>query len=95
MRTQVSVGCCLHLCVPGDATQVLWGQEAGSGGTGLGGLLAAVWVSGCLQVGQALTCLCASVKKARVLDAEGLALGSVIATSKKARRDLIDDSFNR
>ncbi|NWT48606.1 SPB1 protein, partial [Chroicocephalus maculipennis] len=29
------------------------------------------------------------VKKARVLDAEGLALGSVIATSKKARRDLI------
>ncbi|NXG91799.1 SPB1 protein, partial [Stercorarius parasiticus] len=35
------------------------------------------------------------VKKARVLDAEGLALGSVIATSKKARRDLIDDSFNR
>ncbi|NWX75700.1 SPB1 protein, partial [Alca torda] len=35
------------------------------------------------------------VKKARVLDAEGLALGSVIATSKKARRDLIDNSFNR
>ncbi|KAM6042624.1 pre-rRNA 2'-O-ribose RNA methyltransferase FTSJ3 [Theristicus caerulescens] len=35
------------------------------------------------------------VKRARVLDAEGLALGSVIATSKKARRDLIDDSFNR
>lgn len=35
------------------------------------------------------------VKKARVLDAEGLALGSVIATSKKAKRDLIDDSFNR
>ncbi|NXN39684.1 SPB1 protein, partial [Rhinoptilus africanus] len=35
------------------------------------------------------------VKNARVLDAEGLALGSVIATSKKARRDLIDDSFNR
>lgn len=31
----------------------------------------------------------------RILDAEGLALGSVIATSKKARRDLIDDSFNR
>ncbi|KFP70017.1 pre-rRNA processing protein FTSJ3, partial [Acanthisitta chloris] len=28
------------------------------------------------------------VKRARVLDAEGLALGSVIATSKKARRDL-------
>lgn len=91
----MSVGCCLHLCVPGDATQVLWGQEVGSGGTGRGGLLAAVWVLGCLQVGQALTCLCASVKKARVLDAEGLALGSIIATSKKARRDLIDDSFNR
>uniref|UniRef100_A0A663MVA1 pre-rRNA processing protein FTSJ3 n=1 Tax=Athene cunicularia TaxID=194338 RepID=A0A663MVA1_ATHCN len=35
------------------------------------------------------------VKRARVLDAEGLALGSVIATSKKATRDLIDDSFNR
>ncbi|XP_071584876.1 LOW QUALITY PROTEIN: pre-rRNA 2'-O-ribose RNA methyltransferase FTSJ3 [Heliangelus exortis] len=31
----------------------------------------------------------------RLLDAEGLALGSVIATSKKAKRDLIDDSFNR
>uniref|UniRef100_A0A8C0EPY8 pre-rRNA processing protein FTSJ3 n=1 Tax=Bubo bubo TaxID=30461 RepID=A0A8C0EPY8_BUBBB len=35
------------------------------------------------------------MKRARVLDAEGLALGSIIATSKKARRDLIDDSFNR
>ncbi|XP_050183582.1 pre-rRNA 2'-O-ribose RNA methyltransferase FTSJ3 [Myiozetetes cayanensis] len=35
------------------------------------------------------------VKRACVLDAEGLALGSVIATSRKARRDLIDDSFNR
>ncbi|NXM69904.1 SPB1 protein, partial [Serilophus lunatus] len=35
------------------------------------------------------------VKRARVLDAEGLALGSIIATSRKARRDLIDDSFNR
>ncbi|KAM4756633.1 pre-rRNA 2'-O-ribose RNA methyltransferase FTSJ3 isoform 1-T3 [Cyanocitta cristata] len=35
------------------------------------------------------------VKRAQVLDAEGLALGSVIVTSKKARRDLIDDSFNR
>ncbi|KAM9368919.1 pre-rRNA 2'-O-ribose RNA methyltransferase FTSJ3 [Phaethornis superciliosus] len=31
----------------------------------------------------------------RLLDAEGLALGAVIATSKKAKRDLIDDSFNR
>uniref|UniRef100_A0A8C8S108 pre-rRNA processing protein FTSJ3 n=1 Tax=Pelusios castaneus TaxID=367368 RepID=A0A8C8S108_9SAUR len=37
----------------------------------------------------------AQVKRARVLDAEGLALGSVIATSRKAKRDLIDDSFNR
>uniref|UniRef100_A0A8C8SIK6 pre-rRNA processing protein FTSJ3 n=1 Tax=Pelusios castaneus TaxID=367368 RepID=A0A8C8SIK6_9SAUR len=35
------------------------------------------------------------VKRACVLDAEGLALGSVIATSRKAKRDLIDDSFNR
>ncbi|XP_026503032.1 pre-rRNA 2'-O-ribose RNA methyltransferase FTSJ3 [Terrapene carolina triunguis] len=35
------------------------------------------------------------VKRARVLDAEGLALGSVIATSRKAKRDLIDNSFNR
>ncbi|NWH77484.1 SPB1 protein, partial [Piaya cayana] len=35
------------------------------------------------------------VKRARVLDAEGLALGSIIATSKKARRDLIDVNFNR
>ncbi|NXS76042.1 SPB1 protein, partial [Pandion haliaetus] len=35
------------------------------------------------------------VKRAHVLDAEGLALGSVIATSRKAKRDLIDDSFNR
>nr|XP_048685600.1 pre-rRNA 2'-O-ribose RNA methyltransferase FTSJ3 [Caretta caretta]XP_048685601.1 pre-rRNA 2'-O-ribose RNA methyltransferase FTSJ3 [Caretta caretta] len=35
------------------------------------------------------------VKRARVLDAEGLALGSVISTSRKAKRDLIDNSFNR
>ncbi|XP_060112102.1 pre-rRNA 2'-O-ribose RNA methyltransferase FTSJ3 [Heteronotia binoei] len=35
------------------------------------------------------------VKRARVLDAEGLALGAVIATSRKAKRDLIDGSFNR
>uniref|UniRef100_A0A663MVA8 pre-rRNA processing protein FTSJ3 n=1 Tax=Athene cunicularia TaxID=194338 RepID=A0A663MVA8_ATHCN len=44
---------------------------------------------------QSLICLYTAVKRARVLDAEGLALGSVIATSKKATRDLIDDSFNR
>ncbi|KAM9460735.1 pre-rRNA 2'-O-ribose RNA methyltransferase FTSJ3 [Clarias gariepinus] len=34
-------------------------------------------------------------KRARILDAEGLALGAQIATSKKRRRDLIDDSFHR
>uniref|UniRef100_A0A8B9HZK0 pre-rRNA processing protein FTSJ3 n=1 Tax=Astyanax mexicanus TaxID=7994 RepID=A0A8B9HZK0_ASTMX len=38
-------------------------------------------------------CICS--KKARILDAEGLALGAQIATSKKRRRDLIDDSFHR
>ncbi|XP_055264172.1 pre-rRNA 2'-O-ribose RNA methyltransferase FTSJ3 [Moschus berezovskii] len=31
----------------------------------------------------------------RILDPEGLALGAVIASSKKAKRDLIDDSFSR
>ncbi|KAM9324858.1 pre-rRNA 2'-O-ribose RNA methyltransferase FTSJ3 [Gastrophryne carolinensis] len=35
------------------------------------------------------------VKRSRVLDPEGLAIGTVIATSKKATRDLIDNSFNR
>ncbi|XP_047444077.1 pre-rRNA 2'-O-ribose RNA methyltransferase FTSJ3 [Mugil cephalus] len=34
-------------------------------------------------------------KKARILDAEGLALGSQIATSKKRARDLVDNSFHR
>ncbi|XP_067398972.1 pre-rRNA 2'-O-ribose RNA methyltransferase FTSJ3 [Emydura macquarii macquarii] len=34
-------------------------------------------------------------KRARLLDAEGLALGSIIAASRKAKRDLIDDSFSR
>ncbi|XP_056303319.1 pre-rRNA 2'-O-ribose RNA methyltransferase FTSJ3 isoform X1 [Danio aesculapii] len=34
-------------------------------------------------------------KRARVLDAEGLALGAQIATSKKRERDLIDGSFHR
>lgn len=33
--------------------------------------------------------------KYRILDPEGLALGAVIASSKKAKRDLIDNSFNR
>ncbi|XP_032178944.1 pre-rRNA 2'-O-ribose RNA methyltransferase FTSJ3 isoform X2 [Mustela erminea] len=33
--------------------------------------------------------------KHRVLDPEGLALGALIASSKKAKRDLIDDSFSR
>ncbi|XP_061832143.2 pre-rRNA 2'-O-ribose RNA methyltransferase FTSJ3 [Nerophis lumbriciformis] len=34
-------------------------------------------------------------KKARILDAEGLALGCEIATSKKKARDLMDNSFHR
>ncbi|XP_008328200.1 pre-rRNA 2'-O-ribose RNA methyltransferase FTSJ3 [Cynoglossus semilaevis] len=34
-------------------------------------------------------------KKARILDAEGLALGCQIATSRKRARDLVDDSFHR
>ncbi|XP_041791499.1 pre-rRNA 2'-O-ribose RNA methyltransferase FTSJ3 [Chelmon rostratus] len=34
-------------------------------------------------------------KKARILDAEGLALGCQIATSKKRARDLLDSSFHR
>lgn len=33
--------------------------------------------------------------KHRILDPEGLALGAIIASSKKARRDLIDNSFSR
>ncbi|KAM5310458.1 pre-rRNA 2'-O-ribose RNA methyltransferase FTSJ3 [Glossophaga mutica] len=33
--------------------------------------------------------------KHRILDPEGLALGAIIASSKKAKRDLIDNSFNR
>nr|XP_056720617.1 pre-rRNA 2'-O-ribose RNA methyltransferase FTSJ3 [Euleptes europaea] len=35
------------------------------------------------------------VKRARVLDPEGLALGAVIVSSRKATRDLVDGSFNR
>uniref|UniRef100_A0A8C3FYM0 pre-rRNA processing protein FTSJ3 n=1 Tax=Chrysemys picta bellii TaxID=8478 RepID=A0A8C3FYM0_CHRPI len=42
-----------------------------------------------------LPTLNSGVQIARILDAEGLALGSVIATSRKAKRDLIDNSFNR
>uniref|UniRef100_A0A667X099 pre-rRNA processing protein FTSJ3 n=1 Tax=Myripristis murdjan TaxID=586833 RepID=A0A667X099_9TELE len=34
-------------------------------------------------------------KRARILDAEGLALGCQIATSKKRARDLVDGSFHR
>lgn len=34
-------------------------------------------------------------KKARILTAEGLALGCEIATSKKKARDLVDGSFHR
>ncbi|KAM8812918.1 pre-rRNA 2'-O-ribose RNA methyltransferase FTSJ3 [Rhynchonycteris naso] len=33
--------------------------------------------------------------KRRILDPEGLALGAIIASSKKAKRDLIDNSFSR
>ncbi|KAF0873619.1 pre-rRNA 2'-O-ribose RNA methyltransferase FTSJ3 [Crocuta crocuta] len=33
--------------------------------------------------------------KYRILDPEGLALGAIIASSKKAKRDLIDNSFSR
>uniref|UniRef100_H3A9A6 FtsJ RNA 2'-O-methyltransferase 3 n=1 Tax=Latimeria chalumnae TaxID=7897 RepID=H3A9A6_LATCH len=36
-----------------------------------------------------------TVKHAQILDPEGLALGTIIATSKKRKRDLIDNSFNR
>lgn len=39
--------------------------------------------------------VCRPGKKARILDAEGLALGSQIATSKKRARDLMDGSFHR
>ncbi|KAM8924345.1 pre-rRNA 2'-O-ribose RNA methyltransferase FTSJ3 isoform 2-T2 [Pelodytes ibericus] len=35
------------------------------------------------------------VKRSRVLSPEGLAIGTIIATSKKSTRDLIDKSFNR
>uniref|UniRef100_A0A8C6Q969 pre-rRNA processing protein FTSJ3 n=1 Tax=Nothobranchius furzeri TaxID=105023 RepID=A0A8C6Q969_NOTFU len=38
---------------------------------------------------------CRVTTKARILDAEGLALGCEIATSKKKARDLVDDSFHR
>ncbi|KAK1805911.1 hypothetical protein P4O66_012952, partial [Electrophorus voltai] len=34
-------------------------------------------------------------KRARILDAEGLAIGAEIAMSKKRHRDLVDDSFHR
>lgn len=34
-------------------------------------------------------------KKARILNPEGLALGTIIAASKKKQRDLVDQSFNR
>ncbi|XP_021534174.1 pre-rRNA 2'-O-ribose RNA methyltransferase FTSJ3 [Neomonachus schauinslandi] len=33
--------------------------------------------------------------KHHILDPEGLALGAIVASSKKAKRDLIDDSFSR
>uniref|UniRef100_A0AAR2IU95 pre-rRNA processing protein FTSJ3 n=1 Tax=Pygocentrus nattereri TaxID=42514 RepID=A0AAR2IU95_PYGNA len=34
-------------------------------------------------------------KRARIMDAEGMALGAQIATSKKRCKDLVDSSFNR
>uniref|UniRef100_A0A8C7XL14 pre-rRNA processing protein FTSJ3 n=1 Tax=Oryzias sinensis TaxID=183150 RepID=A0A8C7XL14_9TELE len=40
-------------------------------------------------------CFCFLGKKARILNAEGLALGCQIATSKKKTRDLVDNSFHR
>lgn len=43
----------------------------------------------------ALTFVFTSLAKYHILDPEGLALGAVIASSKKAKRDLIDNSFNR
>uniref|UniRef100_A0A8C8VPA3 pre-rRNA processing protein FTSJ3 n=1 Tax=Pelusios castaneus TaxID=367368 RepID=A0A8C8VPA3_9SAUR len=63
-------------------------REPLPGEWGVGHELCGAWVP--LFLGGAPTEL-----GARVLDAEGLALGSVIATSRKAKRDLIDDSFNR
>lgn len=80
LRTQVSVGPWGSL-----GRDRRWGQ----GQTMLPGLLSGSWAAA--KPSQAFPH--PTVK--RVLDAEGLALGSVIATSKKARRDLIDDSFNR
>lgn len=44
---------------------------------------------------RAWTFLFPSLVKHRILDPEGLALGAIIASSKKAKRDLIDDSFSR
>uniref|UniRef100_A0A665WIS0 pre-rRNA processing protein FTSJ3 n=1 Tax=Echeneis naucrates TaxID=173247 RepID=A0A665WIS0_ECHNA len=53
-----------------------------------------LWFSKCV-VCNTVCVFCSSGKKARILDAEGLALGSQIATSKKSTRDLIDGSFHR
>lgn len=44
---------------------------------------------------QAWTFLLPSLVKHRILDPEGLALGAIIVSSKKAKRDLIDNSFSR
>lgn len=44
---------------------------------------------------RAWTFLFPSLVKHRILDPEGLALGAIIASSKKAKRDLIDNSFSR
>uniref|UniRef100_A0A673Z4D5 pre-rRNA processing protein FTSJ3 n=1 Tax=Salmo trutta TaxID=8032 RepID=A0A673Z4D5_SALTR len=47
-------------------------------------------VSLCLSL-----CICLYRKRARIMNAEGLALGCQIATSKKRSRDLVDGSFHR
>lgn len=62
--------------------------ESGSAPSGMGG------DSGnpCVGIERGLD---SSLVKHRILDPEGLALGAIIASSKKAKRDLIDNSFNR
>uniref|UniRef100_A0A8C1D7D0 pre-rRNA processing protein FTSJ3 n=1 Tax=Cyprinus carpio carpio TaxID=630221 RepID=A0A8C1D7D0_CYPCA len=52
-----------------------------------------MWFSKVFVVNR-LNCFFAD-KRARILNAEGLALGAQIATSKKRARDLIDGSFHR
>lgn len=47
------------------------------------------------RVGSRVLTFLLPLAKYRILDPEGLALGAVIASSKKAKRDLIDNSFSR